>query len=425
MSGGGDYTYAYPPLTALLTAPVYTVLPTPAAATAVVTAALVAGSVLLWSLLPPPWRPAATAVCLGFSFLPAAAANGYPAIVAVALLVPVAVRWPATGAGGRLGRGGALRAACLGAACATQQLAWFLIPFLLVGLYAVRRAELGTGAALKLLGRYVALAALVWAVVNARFAAQGFHDWLAGQLLPLTQKAILHGQGLMGISYYFTDGSRRLDFYSYSSILLLLGLLAATFLFVRRLGPALTVLPWIPFYFATRSQDGYFLLMTPLWLASAATVPATALAAAWQPRPPRLLGRRIPAFAALAALTSPALLCAGIAAASPPPLHMILHPHYTSRPRLGVNDITVRVVNVYDRTLTPHFASRFGQGASRWWHVRSGPLSLAPGASATYVVVPPGGFRALPRGGLPRLRLIAVTGTPMTITSATVDLPHG
>ena len=57
-------------------------------------------------------------------------------------LIPVIVRWPDIGRAGRLRRSDLLRAACLGAACATQQLAWFVAPFLLVGLFALRRGEL-------------------------------------------------------------------------------------------------------------------------------------------------------------------------------------------------------------------------------------------------------------------------------------------
>lgn len=47
----------------------------------------------------------------------------------------------------------------------------------------------------------------------------------------------------------------------------------------------------------------------------------------------------------------------------------------------------------------------------------SGPATLAPHASANYVVKAPGGFRAVPGGRSPTY-LIAVTGTPMTITTA-------
>lgn len=422
MSGGADYTYGYPPLTALLAAPVHAVLHSTAAATLVPTVALLASSVLLWFLLPEPWRSAGTAVCLGFGLLPHYAYAGYPAVTALALLVPVVVRWPGTGEGGHLGPGGVLRAACLGAACAAQQLAWFLAPFLLIGLYAVRRGELGPRRALAVTARYTATAALTWAAANAYFAVQDFSGWLHGILLPLDQKAILHGQGVMGISYYFTDGSSRLDFYSYGSQLLLFGLLAATLLFVRRLGPALTVLPWLAFYLATRSQDGYFLMMTPLWLAAAATVPAAAFATAWQPRLPRLTGRRAKAVVA-AGLLAPALACVAIAAGSPPPLRMSLAPHFTKRgSRAGVTAIDVRAVNTTGTALQPHFASRTGQGASNWWTITSGPAVLAPHASADYRVEPEGGFRAMPRGHGPGSYLIAVTGTPMTITSAHIPV---
>ncbi|MET7696416.1 hypothetical protein [Streptomyces sp. NPDC005485] len=420
MSGSADYTYGYPPLTALLAAPVHAVVHSTAAATLVTTFALLVSSVLLWLLLPAPWRSAATAVCLGFGFLPHYAYAGYPAITALALLVPVVVSWPVTGEGGRLGSGGVLRAACLGAACAAQQLAWFLAPFLLVGLYAVRRGELGPRQALAVTSRYTATASLAWAAANAYFAVQDFSAWLHGVLLPLGQKAILHGQGLMGISYYFTGGSSRLDYYSYGSQLLLLGLLAATLLFVRRLGPALTVLPWVAFYFATRSQDGYFLMMTPLWLAAAATVPAAAFATAWQPRLPHVTGRRAKAVVA-GGLLAPALVCVAIAAASPPPLRMSLSPHFaTHHARMGVTAIDVRAVNTTGTALTPHFASRTGQGASNWWTITSGPAVLAPHATAEYDVKPAGGFRAMPAGVGPGTYLIAVTGTPMTITTAHV-----
>lgn len=418
MSGGADYTYGYPPLTALLAAPVHAVVHSAAAATLVTTGALLASSVLLWFLLPTPWRSAATAVCLGFGFLPQYAYAGYPAITALALLVPVVVRWPGTGAGGHLGGRGVLRAACLGAACAAQQLAWFLTPFLLIGLYAVRRGELGPRRALAVTARYAATAVFAWAAVNAYFAVQEFSAWLHGLLLPLDQKAILHGQGLMGISYYFTAGSSRLDYYSYGSMLLLFGLLAATLLFVRRLGPAITVLPWCAFYLSTRSQDGYFLMMTPLWLAAAATVPAAAFATAWQPRLPGVTGRRTKAAVAVVLLV-PALACVAVAAASPPPLRMSLAARYaTHHSRVGVTAIGVRAVNTTGTALAPHFASRTGQGASNWWTITSGPSTLAPHASAEYVVEPPGGFRTLPGGTHERTYLIAVTGTPMTITTA-------
>ncbi|MFD4599616.1 hypothetical protein ACFWPQ_16485 [Streptomyces sp. NPDC058464] len=108
-----------------------------------------------------------------------------------------------------------------------------------------------------------------------------------------------------------------------------------------------------------------------------------------------------------------------IAAASPPPLRMSLAPHFARHgSRVGVTTIDVRAVNTTGTALEPHFASRTGQGASNWWTIASGPTVLAPHATSEYRVEPEGGFRAMPGGHGPGSYLIAVTGTPMTITSA-------
>jgi hypothetical protein len=418
MSGGADYTYGYPPLTVLLSAPVYAVIHSSSAATMVATGALIAGTVALWALLPVPWRSAATAVCLGFGMLPSYARLGYPAITAFALLVPVVVRWTRTGAGGRLGRYGVLRAVCLGLACAAQQLPWFLAPFLAAGIYCVRRGELGHRGALAVVARYTGLAVLTWLAANAYFMVQDFKGWIAGVALPLTQGAILHGQGVVDISYYFTNGSDSVDFYSYGSTLLLLGLLAALVLFIKRLGPALTVLPWCAFFLATRSQDGYYLLMTPLWLAVAATVPASALAGAWQPRIPRVRGRG-PRAVLAAACVVPALACVTVAAAASPPLAFRIgevHPAHGAIRRL-----VFEATNTGDTAIQPHFATSTGQGTSGFWTTVSGPATLAPHRTARYIVTAPDGVYHLPHTHHLRMRLRAFSDGPQTVSSA--DIP--
>src|SRR6185369_2624590 len=109
-----------------------------AASSVVTTLMLLVGAVTLWALLPVDRRSAATMLMLGFPFLPQYARLGYPAIIAMVLLIPVIARWPSIGATGRLSRGDLVRGMFLGAACATQQLAWFVVPFLLLGLFAIR-----------------------------------------------------------------------------------------------------------------------------------------------------------------------------------------------------------------------------------------------------------------------------------------------
>lgn len=420
MSGGADYSFAYPPLAVLLNAPVYAVIGAKAV-TFVPTVLLVVGAAVLWVLLPTPWRSAATAVCLGFPMLKGYAAMGYPAIPALVLLIPVVIRWPSIGAGGRLSRSDILRAGFLGAACATHQLPWFLTPFLLVGVYALRRGELSARAALGVVARFTGIAVVVALAANAYFIAQSPRAWISGLALPFTQHGVLHGQGIMGLSYYFSNGSSRLDFYSYGSMLLAAGLLVLFALFVRRLGPAAIVLPWCAFYLATRSQDGYYLMMTPLWIAAAATAPGSAFASAWQPRLP--LGRKRAVSAAVAAaVLAPAAVCVAVAAGSGPPIRLAVSD--VRGHSGGISGLTVQATNTGDTALAPNFASSTGESTSAYWTVRNGPSVLGPHQSARYVLVPSNGRFPLPHRDHLRVRLRVFTDQPQTLSSADIHVPR-
>ncbi|RPF37193.1 hypothetical protein [Streptomyces sp. TLI_185] len=419
MSGGADYAFAYPPLAVVFNAPVYALIGAKAA-TFVPTVLLIVGAAVLWVLLPVPWRSAATVVCLGFPMLKGYAAMGYPAIPALVLLIPVVIHWPSIGAGGRLRRWDVVRAGLLGAACATHQLPWFLTPFLLVGLYALRRGELSGRVALAVVARFTAISAVVALAANAYFIVQSPKAWISGLILPFTQHGVLHGQGIMGLSYYFSNGSSRLDFYSYGSMLLAAGLLVLFMLFVRRLGPAAVVLPWCAFYMATRSQDGYYLMMTPLWVAAAATAPWSAFASAWQPRLP--LGRRRAINVAVAAaVLLPAAVSVTIAAASGPPIRLVIND--VRGDRGGISGLTLLATNTGDTALAPHFASSTGESASGYWTVRSGPAVLRPHQSARYVLVASGGRYSLPHRAHLRVRLRVFTDRPQTLSSTDIQVP--
>ncbi|MFF4801675.1 hypothetical protein ACFY1U_25285 [Streptomyces sp. NPDC001351] len=423
--GGYDYTYGYPPLATLLTAPLLWIGHGGAPATAVSTGALIVGTVVLWRMLPAQWRSAATMACLGFGFLPTYGREGYPAITALALLIPVVVRWPRIGEGGRLGAAGVARAACLGAACAAQQLPWFLTPFLLAGIYAVRRGELGGRAAALVVARIAGIAATVWLLINTYFIASEPGTWVSGIALPLTQGATLHGQGLVGVSLYYTNGSDRVEWYGHASMLLAAALLGLLILFMRRLGPAATVLPWCAFYLATRSQDGYYLMMTPLWLATAITAPPSEFTRAWQPRPRLLTGphRRSALAATAALLVAPALVSAVVAVTGKPPLRMeIASVRRTAGDANVLSRLTLRVTNKDDSALEPHFMLTVGQGLNQYWTVLKGPATLPAHASADYVIRPPDHGRFTLPGPKARLRLRAFTPAPQTLSSMDLHL---
>ncbi|MEU6200515.1 hypothetical protein [Streptomyces sp. NPDC047061] len=425
IGGGYDYTYGYPPLAPLLTVPLLWLGHHGAPATAVCAGALIAGTVVLWRMLPVPWRSAATLSCLGFGFLSTYARVGYPAVIALALLIPVVVRWPRIGQGGRLGAAGIARAACLGAACAAQQLPWFVTPFLLAGIYAVRRGELGGRAAAAVVLRIVGVAVTAWLLINTYFIVSEPGRWLDGIALPLTQGAVVHGQGLVDITLYYTNGSDRIDWYSHASMLLAAALLAVFVLFVRRLGPAATVLPWLAFFLATRSQDGYYLLMTPLWLAAAVTAPLSEFERAWQPRPALLTGpRRRPALiATVVLLLAPALASAALAVSGRPPLRMeITALRRAAHQASVVRAMTLRVVNTGSVPLTPHYTLTTGQGMSMYWLRVRGPATIPGHGTASVELRPANGRFGIPAKPSTRIRLRAFTADPQTLSSEYVRI---
>ena len=271
MSGHVVTRFEYPPVTVILDAlarPFTHGLPT---AGVVTIAALVFTAILMFFLLPSPWRAAAPMICFGFGLYAAPARQGDASIVAVPLLMLALCRWTAIGSGGRLGRSGWLSAVCLGLAAAAQQLTWFVGPFLVAAIFLVRRADLPIRTTARLACAYSAIAAAAFAVVNIPFAAWDFGDWLGGIASPLTQGTFPSGQGLVGITSFFIGGSGALGYYNYAAVLYAAALLACFGLYFRRLGPAVAILPWTILFFAVRGLESYYVLFVVLYAVSLLT----------------------------------------------------------------------------------------------------------------------------------------------------------
>lgn len=420
MSGRVVDDYDYPPLAAVLGAGVHLLAPGLPAPVLVAAAGLALGALVLFLLLPAELRPAATLTCLGLSGLPKYAVMGFPALVALPFMAVAVASWPRIGRGGRLGAPGLAQGACLGLAAATQQLAWFAVPFLAAGIWLVRRGELPARAAAAVTLRWAVAAAAAFAAVDLPFVVRDPEAWAAGVTQPLLQHAVPHGQGLVGVPEFVTRGSGALDWLGYAAVLLAAGLLAAFVLRVRSLAPALVVLPWMVFFVSTRSQESYYLLFTPLWLSGAAL---------WlhpedHRRAHRLWGRRLRTgrvrLAAAATLPAAALVCALAAVAAPPPLRISVTGWSTTSGGRTLWQVRARVANRSDTALSPHFSVTIGDQSVFWyWVVQRGPRSLRPGQAADYVLAAPGSGIRLAQPP-PRLTLRAVTDAPMTLSNAPV-----
>jgi hypothetical protein len=413
--------FEYPPVSLVLNALAHPILGHLPVAGVLATAALGLTAILLFFLLPSPWRAAAPMVCLSLGLYASSARRGDPTIIALPLLILAAYRWTSIGQNGRLGRLGRMSAVCLGLAAATQQLTWFFAPFLVTAIYLACRGAQPARASARVTASYAAIAAATFAVINLPFAIWNFSDWLGAIISPLTQGAVPWGQGLVGITYYVTKGTGELSFYNYGALLYIAGLFVCFVLFFRRLGPALAVLPWTVFFFSVRALDSYYYLFIALFVVSVLTIDYAVIERAYQPGGRLRQRLRLDTRArgvALTALFGPAAACLAIAIGSPQPLRLTVTPPAGTRPESVISTVTVTATNVSGRPITPHFGLSDNPGITAAWVVDSGPRTLPPGATATYVISAPFGLAARQAG--PHLVLRAFSADPATLSSGVI-----
>ncbi|MBF9070203.1 hypothetical protein [Streptacidiphilus fuscans] len=434
MDGRPVDVFGYPPLSVLLNAPFvpHGLLPAPfwvPVAGLWSLAALVAAGVLMFRLLPVPLRPAATLLLFGMSWMFPYARDGYPVFLTLPFLVVVLAGWSRIGAGGRLGRSGAVSACCLGVADSAHQLAWFLTAFVLLGVLLLRRGELRSWRpALAVTGRYAGLAGAVFLLVNLPFLIRDGlgldgKGWAPGIVAVLTQHATPQGLGPVDISYYLTRGSGALGLYSTAAAALLLATLVLLALFPARLAPAIAVLPWPAFFLSTRSTETYFMLLTPLWLTALACNERASFATAWTWRPatrPAVLRSRPVRFGVPALLVLPAVVLLAVAVLTPPPLQVAAtaataHTAKSAKPSAGISRITATLRNTGDQPLTPAFATSSNAWMDLNWRIVSGPATLPAHATARYTLARIGAPFARNPSGPTYLRVLS--DGPMTLTN--------
>ena len=417
MGGGIVDRFSYPPLGIVLGAGagfLWSGLASPVVITGV---ALMATAVFMFVVFPRELRPLAVLVIFGVAFETSRASNGEPAVVALPFLAVALWQWPRTGAGGRLGRAGVARAVCVGLAAATQQLAWFIVPFVVVGLWRVRRGELSRRQTAWVLGRYLAVSLGVFALINLPFAIVGLGDWWHRLSSVLSQHAVIYGPGLAMLSGNVLRGSGGLDFYSYATALLYVAFLVMFALGIKRFGMLVAVLPLIVFFLSIRSEDTYYVVFAPLWVVTAVTTSRADFAGALPVLFPAWLRRPVALRTASVALFVPTVVCLLIAILTPRPLHMqVVSTVATKADR--VTQIDVAVHNVSGHSVEPHFALVTKANLGIYWRVAEGPPTLASGQTATYELLAPG-------VGPPFLqtssaRLDALSDDPQTLSSADV-----
>jgi uncharacterized membrane protein len=372
MSGGVISTLGYPAFPVLLAVPFVALLgagQAVAVANVFVLLLVTAGAFLA---LPRRQRPLAVVLCVCIPALLDLAVSGLVAFPTLAALVLVSHRWASVGESGRLARRELIGALALGIAVATSQLAWFIAPFVLIGIVQLRRPAFGTRRALALAGHYAGLAASTFLVLNLAFIVWGPAAWLRGVAAPLVQHALPYGQGLVGLTVFLRVGGGDLDAYGYAAGALYIALLILYTARFRRLGRACFLLPVLALFASGRSLAEYWLVLVPVFAIAAVTVPSAALRAAGELRSPR----RPPGGQPVHPLRSTALAVLFLPAVA---------------------------------LLLPGF-----------WRILSGPRTLAARAEAQYLLAASDSYEFITQPFIVQ----AVTGSPRTISSSGLVDPH-
>lgn len=416
MTGGLVTTYGYPAVPLLLAAPFVLLTSGGQAIPIADMGILMVAIVVIFRQLPAGWRSLALVLCVGFPTLSGFALAGVNAIMAMTLLVVAVYRWTSTGQGGRLAGRGRLQAVALGLALGTNQLAWFLAPFLLTGIYLVRAGELGRTPALRVTGRYLGLAVGTFFAVNLPFIVWGPSAWLHGVASPLTQHAIPYGQGLIDLTLFLRVGGGALDAYNYGAALLYGALLVLYVVKFRRIGRAGFVLPMFALFVSGRSLGEYWMTMIAVMAVGALTAEDRAIGGA----PELAVGSPAVRQGALVALFLPALACFALALTTPQPLSIRIVSARSSPRLFTVDQLQLAVTNTSQNALRPSFATNV-TGQAVFWDIRRGPRVLAAHASAAYVLVP-GDSGPMPANGT-KFVVEAYTGSPRTVSS-TMPFTH-
>ena len=412
-SGGVVSTLGYPALPVLLVVPFIWLTGGVQAVPVANISFLVAAMVLTFFFLPRRFRSLAVVVVAGLPILFGYAVAGVNVILAVPFLLVVAWRFTETGAGGHLGRRGVAQAVCLGLAVSVQQVAWFLVPFVLVAIWASRRGE-DRRASAGVIARYVGIAAATFFVVNAGFIAAGPGAWAKGVLGPLLQHAIPYGQGLIDLPVFFGAGGGDLALYTLGAVAVLLGLLVCFATYYAALWRCAFILPSLALFFPTRSLAEYWMTLVAVWVVSLFALPPQHRPELARTTRLRSGGRRRLRVGLVLVAFLPGAALLGLAVADTSPLAMAVVGIRTNGQFQRVWELRVRVTNRSTGSLEPHFATNSSGQMTPFWHRLSGPAVLGAHRSARYLLAAPN-VGSMP-GITQPFELDAVTNKPETIS---------
>src|SRR5665213_2521329 len=268
----------------------------------------------------------------------------------------------------------------LGIACSIKQTPWFVVLYLVIGIWLEHRAA-GTRP-LRVVGRYCAVTFATFVVINLPFLASSPGAWMRGTLLPLVEPTIPDGQGLIDLTIFDHLGGGRLWLYTIAGLAFTVLAVFAFCLRYSALKQAWVPLVAVSFFLPTRSFGSYLFML--------------------------VLGGLTVGLAVSALVTR-----------APLAMHIMAT---QSTGQVGtIDQVTVTVANRTDHVQRPHFTVEAAGHATTFWNpVDLAGRSLVPQigahAAATFVL------RAPNTGSMPAVStpmfVMAFTSGPSAISTS-------
>ena len=411
-TGGHVTQVSYPSGSFLLVAPFVAVGFHHAIADWVNLVAWLVGAVLVAVLLPRRLRWLAGVLIVFGGFTGAFTAGGTDALF-IPFLVVAVWRWDQSIRPGSPGWQRWLSPVALGLACSIKQSPWFVVPFLLVGVWI--EARRGGARPWASVLRYGLTVLGVFVVVNAPFLAMDPASWARSVVLPFRMPLIPDGAGIVGLAIHGLTGGAVLWLLSLAGFLALLGLLAAFVIWYSGMKRAWLFLLPLVLLIPPRSLEGYLVDFIPAAIIAAVCVESAA--SPWT----------VPRRWSLVAVGSPVVLgvVALIIGFSSAPLDVAVLGVATSQHEEVFGYVTLRVHNTTNSAVSPHFMVDLNGGhPDGYWRARvvTGHLPLAPGAAAL-VVLTPTSFQWSPSRGSFWI-VIAYTTGPNAVSTSTIQQWH-
>lgn len=281
-----------------------------------------------------------------------------------------------------------LSAVWFGLACAMKQQPWILAPFLLIRLWHESRALPLHWRLLRWV-RFGGISAAVFLLINLPFALMNFDGWFRGLMDNFSDGIMILGTGLSRL----TEANVVMIPKTAYTVLTVLSLLVTLWMYWRYHDDwkeAIWMLPGIVFFFGYRSLPHYWILLAlPLLLAVVKYLPDLSVSTPETTNAPRRSPSRRLTLVGLAGATAVVVVMVGWYALRPPLVTIALETPYRGLDN-QIDNLTVTVENRSDDTLTPRFTVRSRSNPlhkGQFWHIDSGPQTLAPGESAQYRLI--------------------------------------